>query len=101
MLWRTFAIMPPVLVPASPATSTSGLTRSTAAMISTAPRDTSTVARRDTPLSSRDPAGIVRSATSPAGVRTTTAERFPVSARATGETTLVAVASSSKMVASP
>ena len=101
MLCRTLAIMPPALVPASPRTSSKGLTRWTSAMMSAAPRATSMVARRDTPTSSRTPAGMVRSATSPDGVRTTTAERLPMSARATAETALVCSGSSSKIVARP
>ena len=70
-------------------------------MISAAPRATSTHTVRLAPMSSSDPAGMGRSSTSPDGVRTTTADRLPVNARATGDTVLVCSASKPKIVARP
>ena len=101
MVWRTEAIIPPTFVPACPVASTSGATRARASITSSAPRLTSTDRVRSAPTSRSSPAATTRSLTSPAGVRTTTADRLPVRARATGATVLVWSASRPKTPARP
>ena len=101
MVSRTSASMPPTCVPASPCTSSSGATRPIASMIASAPPSTPTSSDRPAPDSVSVPTGMRRSVTSPAGVRTTTADRLPDSARATGDTCRVCSASSPNVEASP
>lgn len=74
---------------------------STAFMILSAPSSTSTLTLRFSPSSSIVPAGIFRSFTSPAGVLITTAERFPIRARAMGTTCRVSSEDRPNRVAMP
>ena len=100
MVTRTFSIMPPTLVPASPVMSERLRIREATSMISAAPRSTST-SRVLVPWNVRRPAGMRRSCTSPSGVLMTTAERLPTRDRASGTTERVASASRPKRVAMP
>ena len=93
--------MPPTFVPGSPVTLSITSNADTVSMIFSAPAEIPTVFRRFPPVISIFPAGIVRALTSPFGVFMTTAERFPIKARATGTIFLVASESRSKTVAIP
>ena len=101
MVWRTCSSMPPILVPASPVTLSSVGHSFTAFMMASAPAATSTLSVLPLAISSIFPAGIERAFTSPEGVFTTTAERLPISALATGTMLRVSSALREKTVAMP
>ena len=101
IVWRTFSSMPPTLVPASPHTFSTCGSWPSVSMIFSAPDEISTDTVRPPPLATMEPAGMVRSFTSPAGVLITTAERLPIKARATGTIFLVSSAVKLNTVAIP
>ena len=73
----------------------------TASIIFSAPSSTPTITFFFAPIISIEPAGIRLSFTSPSGVLMTTAERFPINARAIGTTCFVSSGDSLNNVAIP
>ena len=88
-------------MPGSPLISSMTGTLFTASIIFSAPSSTPTITFFFAPIISIEPAGIRLSFTSPSGVLMTTAERFPINARAIGTTCFVSSGDSLNNVAIP